>query len=61
MALLYKGLIIKVTLDINGNVWAVGPNTIYCFRPNGQMTRKITAAEQKVRRENGGKINDTDV
>ena len=45
MALLYKGLIIKVTLDINGNVWAVGPNTIYCFRPNGQMTRKITAAE----------------
>ena len=31
--------------DMNGNVWAVSPNTIYCFRPNGQMTRKITATE----------------
>ena len=45
MPLLHKGLIVKVTLDMNGNVWAVSPNTIYCFRPNGQMTRKITATE----------------
>lgn len=35
MLLFYKGLIVKVMLDMNGNVWVVSLNMIYCFCLNG--------------------------
>ena len=42
---LFKGRLLKISLDINSNIWGVTPDTIYCFRNSGYIIRKYAATE----------------
>lgn len=34
-----------ITADMNGYLWCLSPETIYCFSPVGQLVRKITTSQ----------------
>lgn len=42
---LFKGRLLKISLDINSNIWGITPDTIYCFRNSGYIIRKYAATE----------------
>lgn len=45
MTLLLNKPITQITLDINGNMWGISPDTVYCFQTNGHITKRIATSD----------------